>query len=633
MPKLAGPLRPSRLLAVVPTRAVSALRAVWLLAVVWYELGVFVWSASVCRWPDAPLVKAGSPGPPPTHVLLVADPQVIDGRSYPGRSWWLSVLSQFAVDSNLRRSWSAVRRRFRPDVVVFLGDMMDNGRDASGDEEYQRYYDRFKSIFSTDPSTEVYYIAGNHDIGLGSSRVFSPHARKRYIAHFGPLNYQVSVANHTLVMLDAPGLVEEDYRRAKAGQSFENWPAPANGAISFVNNFASVGSEQPVVLFSHIPLFRPDTASCGPLRETGTIRRGVGYGYQNTLGGHTSDYILKYLRPSVIFSGDDHDYCEYVHSIPLVSEGPEPKIEYVREVTVKSISMAMGIRRPGFQLLSLASPSNLAPNQPSFADSPCLLPDQLAIYLNCYLPLFVISLVVLGVSSFRKFRTRRHRSGILDVTPPLSARSHPAFGYSEESAWEPRTPTGVSQAGEPSPQSSLMATCAYPALPDGTRPKRLPGPDVPRLELLKLLGLRREFPAALVRGFAAAPGMLSAAPSGFAALPARLRVSGHDDDYYNGGNEDDDDDVDLMAPTDDSNYFSLTSGRPGRRRPLAWAWTWTFVFRGRRRRVSVGVPPLLAEALCGRRARRGRVRTAGARPKCIWPTCLRRPGRRCLSMC
>lgn len=73
-----------------------------------------------------------------THVLLIADPQVLDMRSYPDRSWLLAKLTQFVVDLNMRKSWSATRG-FRPDVVVFLGDMMDNGRFASDDDEYVYY--------------------------------------------------------------------------------------------------------------------------------------------------------------------------------------------------------------------------------------------------------------------------------------------------------------------------------------------------------------------------------------------------------------------------------------------------------------------------------------------------------------
>lgn len=150
----------------------------------------------------------------------------------------------------------------------------------------------------------------------------SVHARRRYAKYFGPFNNKVSIANHTLIMLDAPGLVDEDYRRAGTGKSFEDWQAIPDGTIDFINKFAGgsyscrfpfqcrtlrdsvsriVGSEEPVVLFSHIPLFRPDTAGCGPLREKGNIRRGVGPGFQNMLMRDTTKYILRYVRPSVVF--------------------------------------------------------------------------------------------------------------------------------------------------------------------------------------------------------------------------------------------------------------------------------------------------------------------------------------------
>ena len=44
-------------------------------------------------------------------------------------------LSQFIVDLNIRKSWRATLRRRRPDAVVFLGDMMDNGRYDMSDDE------------------------------------------------------------------------------------------------------------------------------------------------------------------------------------------------------------------------------------------------------------------------------------------------------------------------------------------------------------------------------------------------------------------------------------------------------------------------------------------------------------------
>jgi len=62
-----------------------------------------------------------------------------------------------------------------------------------------------------------------------------------------------------------------------------------------------VNGPNPLVLFTHIPLYRPDGKRCGPLREKGTIRPGVGFGYQNTLGKQATFYLLDQIRPIVVF--------------------------------------------------------------------------------------------------------------------------------------------------------------------------------------------------------------------------------------------------------------------------------------------------------------------------------------------
>lgn len=107
---------------------VNSLRALWTGLVLWYELGIFYYSVDSCPWPDANLSGAAS------HVLIVADPQILDHRSYPSRGPYLTYFSRVFTDLNLRKSWSAALRT-RPDHVVFLGDMMDGGRSTYSDAE------------------------------------------------------------------------------------------------------------------------------------------------------------------------------------------------------------------------------------------------------------------------------------------------------------------------------------------------------------------------------------------------------------------------------------------------------------------------------------------------------------------
>ncbi|KAI0334970.1 hypothetical protein GY45DRAFT_1351073 [Cubamyces sp. BRFM 1775] len=424
-------------------RLLNFLRFVWLVAIAWYELGTFYHHVSSCPWPDSALMASGTSSLEPTHVLLVADPQILDHRSYPDRPPWLMRLSQFIVDLNIRKSWRATRR-LHPNAVAFLGDMMDNGRVDMPDQEYNQYVRRFRSIFAADEGLPTYYIPGNHDVGLGDSSPsyrFSEHALERYLSNIGPLNQRISIANRTVLLIDAPGLVDEDRERAAMGMSFPQWSeSHPDRTIAFVRSFAenadpSEGARP--ILFTHVPLFRPDGTSCGPLRERGTIRQGRGLGYQNLLSAQASQFLLQSIRPAVIFSGDDHDYCEYVHTLPSTdTKRPSPPAS-IPEITVKSFSMAMGIRRPGYQLLSLIPPSS-SPAVQTFAHTPCLLPDQLGIYLSVYVPLLVLTLAVLLLSNVWRSCTRHSspntRSGEWSSLGPDNA-TDPDYDLPPPSAW------------------------------------------------------------------------------------------------------------------------------------------------------------------------------------------------------
>jgi hypothetical protein len=112
------------------------LQIVWLAIIFWGELLVFVNSLSGCEWPSHPVAADGAlrsdevyqDTVPAAHVLVVADPQILDMQSYPDRPWLLRWVSQVMVDLNMRKSWWATRRHTKPNSVVFLGDMTDRGR-------------------------------------------------------------------------------------------------------------------------------------------------------------------------------------------------------------------------------------------------------------------------------------------------------------------------------------------------------------------------------------------------------------------------------------------------------------------------------------------------------------------------
>ncbi|KAG6842145.1 hypothetical protein C0991_001638 [Blastosporella zonata] len=282
---------------------------------------------------------------------------------------------------------------------------------------------------------------------MGVSTSLSRAIRSHYTNLFGPFNQRLVIHNHTFLLIDAPGLVDEDYQRAGHGVGFDKWSTLPSGTAAFVKNVEKGKNEKPLILLSHIPLARPDSASCGPLREKGTIRRGVGHGYQNTLGKQTTAFLLQSLQPSAVYSGDNRDYCEYIHTAKKSKSAHV--VADVREVTVKSFSMAKHIRHTGFQLLSLTNPTTDS-NQKSFRDTPCSLPDQYGIYSRVYLPFFFLTTISLAILSLSR---RRHgrvpQVDPLHLSPNSSGASTPDAAL-ESAIWSPYTP-----AAQSSPRSTL----------------------------------------------------------------------------------------------------------------------------------------------------------------------------------
>jgi hypothetical protein len=209
------------------------------------------------------------------NILIVADPQVLDRHSYPERPPWLRLLSQIMTDLNMRKSWRAVHQRFRPDYVVFLGDMRDNGRLDMTHEEYVHQSTRSTDLmvafqvrgvlrpilgrfFRTKregvlrcrkPRCGVRLSMSHNWLSkscltlpslrsLGSSGTFPENAVERYVSHFGPLNQVVQItAKYRLIIVDAPSLVDEDEERMKHGVPIKDWPS-VGGPLEFIKGLS-----------------------------------------------------------------------------------------------------------------------------------------------------------------------------------------------------------------------------------------------------------------------------------------------------------------------------------------------------------------------------------------------------------
>jgi hypothetical protein len=338
-------------------------------------------------------------------------------------------------------------------------------------------------------------LPGNHDLGFASGVTQS--VRNRFNAYFGESNRIDIIGNHTFVSVDTVSLsakgdeggVEDIWKPAadfldtfesKLGRTASDYLRLQKGlhagalykheviqnedlvSATLPNPQLSSTDQFPSVLLTHVPLFREPGTPCGPLREhwpptldsrgypldvddRNAITVARGYQYQNVLSLDTSKELTTAIRNlSYAFSGDDHDYCEVLHHrYPSSGSG-------IRETTVKSISWAMGVRRPGIQLLSLWNPTNGdATGRPegsrniqgTLQSHLCLLPDQLGIFIK-YAILLLTTVALLSLRAGH-VALNPHKSSFGPEDSPILPTSRTSPPFKKETAESSSSDDGV----------------------------------------------------------------------------------------------------------------------------------------------------------------------------------------------
>ncbi|KAI5481041.1 CDC1p [Pseudohyphozyma bogoriensis] len=346
---------------------------------------------------------------------MAADPQLIDMRSYPGRNWVSRKLGVWFTDAYLRKSWRFVIKSEEEhggggvDAVVWLGDLLDSGVESVDRSEHSHYVHRFHLLFplprspspqgshsSLSPPIPTIYLPGNHDLGLHlPSSSLASYARERFTAAFGEVMGEKEWNGWSVVWVDSMGLLEQ----GEEGKEAREW----------VEDVGARPNTLPRILLTHIPLYRPADTSCGPAREhAGGIHEGSGRNYQTELDTVTSEWLLRTLGPTLVYSGDDHDSCIITHPTPRGSPPSTPST--IIETTVKSLSMASGVRKPGYHLLSISSTG-------TYAQTACTLPDQNGIWLGVYVFAF---LLLTSLIALPKLLTV-FQSRLSSILPPSSS--------------------------------------------------------------------------------------------------------------------------------------------------------------------------------------------------------------------
>ncbi|XP_064292067.1 metallophosphoesterase 1 [Plodia interpunctella] len=116
----------------------------------------FVYLAQPLSWPTLQCLHD-----PCTRVLFIADPQ-IQGDTAVGPP--LSYLFNWDSDRYLKSTFSVVLNHFNPDVLVYLGDLTDEGSIATM-AQFHSYVKRLSNIFEVDYPVVQIWLPGDNDIG------------------------------------------------------------------------------------------------------------------------------------------------------------------------------------------------------------------------------------------------------------------------------------------------------------------------------------------------------------------------------------------------------------------------------------------------------------------------------------
>ncbi|PIO57664.1 hypothetical protein TELCIR_20916, partial [Teladorsagia circumcincta] len=122
--------------------------------IIWGESLSYYHSRLSWHVPQPALDKERSLG-----ILIVADPQLV---GFKNENHMLGPLTRWDCDRFLSKGFAHAVSVTNPDLIIFLGDLFDEGLEAS-DTEVQWTINRFKAIFDTKIPT--IYISGDNDVG------------------------------------------------------------------------------------------------------------------------------------------------------------------------------------------------------------------------------------------------------------------------------------------------------------------------------------------------------------------------------------------------------------------------------------------------------------------------------------
>ncbi len=323
------------------------------------------------------------------NAMILADTHLLGSRN----GHWFDKLRR---EWQMSRAFITAQALFRPDLVIFLGDVFDEGKWCK-DQEFDYYVRRFKDLFPVGGEVEVKVVAGNHDMGFHYA--VTPHLEKRFeLAFDGASPAEMFVVKGiSFVGVNSMAMEGDGCFLCREGKDALEQVATELSCLLKEKQDCELdydfkGAEQfpRPILLQHFPLFRESDAECAKDGDAAPFdeRNKQFKPNWDCVSAESSKFLLDKTRPRLVLSGHTHHGCRLDHQIG--------QNESVSEWSVSSFSWR-NRNNPTF-LLARFTAKDLAIEK-------CFMPEE-----NTVIDIYTVTvLVVLLWIANKKLRWSRRR--------------------------------------------------------------------------------------------------------------------------------------------------------------------------------------------------------------------------------
>ncbi|XP_046425535.1 metallophosphoesterase 1 isoform X2 [Neodiprion fabricii] len=185
------------------------------------------------------------------------------------KGFLLSRILMFVREWQMYRAFQTAMTIHKPELVFILGDIFDEGLWCSS-AEFDRYVARFNSLFYIPQNTQLYVVAGNHDMGFHYKII--PYLNQRFVnAMNAPSVKRVSVRGNHFVLMNSMALEGDGCFLCKPTEMALNRIAKqlkcTKGIGSSCKSKDILKQYSKPILLQHYPMYRESDEICHEVDE------------------------------------------------------------------------------------------------------------------------------------------------------------------------------------------------------------------------------------------------------------------------------------------------------------------------------------------------------------------------------